>query len=269
MASDRHAVVKEAIVNVGDRLEIVFVEGRTFRRTAHAGAYRVFIGDEDPNIDAVGVDELWLVELVEFVRSDLWRVSPIERRADADSLVQDVEQYRYREIAPSERHLGKETPEFLANVLVALPGLITVSFKWEDEKGIFGQHGGIVIRPAHAPRWAVKPLLGGTYLVAPKSSGTRGIYAEPVASVCSPKGDTRVPGVFEAQFVAHDRWGIYAEFGDFRVRPDRTWKECPQVGETHRVWPVSVLRANCRVIFVLPVGHPAPSWHPRAAESVQ
>ena len=82
------------------------------------------------------------------------------------------------------RHRGKETPGHLAEVLVELPGLITVSFNWEDDKGVFGQYGGIVIRPADVVRsnaLVTKAVIGGTYLVTPKSSGRRGIYAEPVA----------------------------------------------------------------------------------------
>ena len=250
-------------MEVGDRMEIAFVEGRTFRRTASAGSCRVFIGDEDPNIDAVGIDELWLVEIVEFARSDLLRVTPIKCLKPGELVEVDVEQYRDREIPPEKRHRGQETPDHLAEVLIKLPGLITVSFNWEDDKGVFGQHSGIVIRPADVPRvdavWA-KVVIGGTYLVAPKSSGRRGIYAVPVASVRRPSSADRVPGVFEAHFKSTDHWGIYAEYGDFRVRPDRTWEPWPQVGETHRVWPVSVLRTGLRVIYVLPVGQPAPSW---------
>ncbi len=244
-------------MHFGMELTILLELGRTLPLTARVGPDRVFVGGCDPRLPEAQAGESWRVKIVEQRRADLWRVELLERVAEETPapVIYDKESFRTQAFPASLRQSGRGTPEHLEPALAALPELLEIAYSFQDSKGTFGIHEGIVIRPTGDHRHAhVEVHVGGVYLVTIRSAGSRGLYANTLACIkeapCN--GGNRVPDRFDALFNETDDHGLHAVLGTFKVRPHRDWPGRLIRGTRVAVRTINVIRHPYPVAFVLP-----------------
>ncbi len=251
-------------------LDVRLTRGRTLGLTASTRDARIFVDPKEPEASFAQPGEHWRAQVVEIVQPRLWRVkllrpsTPEELRFGSEEFAE----YREHAVALFSRYVGSGTSEIVKFALQTIDGLFTVSFLWEDYKGLFGQEEGLVFRVAGDVEHVVEPTLGGTYVVTPRCSGNRGIYCKVIAPA-APKIELSLeppplPARFEAHFTEQDEWGIYARVGAFKVRPDRNWPGELRLNDKANVWAVRVKRTEAWLAFVLPVGTRPAARRPRS-----